>query len=83
MKRDSIPEAKNGRSTVAGAAPLDPVSRSPAVLEDERLMRLVRDGLVRPARSTLPKDLFSVRPPVPQAGVSAVSALLDERRQGR
>jgi antitoxin (DNA-binding transcriptional repressor) of toxin-antitoxin stability system len=99
MKRASITEAKNGLSALidglrrgAGVlivdrgrpvARLEPVSRDPGVLEDGRLMRLVREGIVRPARSAPPKDLFSTRPPAPKAGVSAVAALLDERRQGR
>lgn len=99
MKKATITEAKNGLSALidglrkgAGVlivdrgrpvARLEPVSRDPGVLEDGKLMRLVRDGIVRPARSTPPKDLFSTRPPAPKAGVSAVAALLDERRQGR
>jgi antitoxin (DNA-binding transcriptional repressor) of toxin-antitoxin stability system len=99
MKRASITEAKNGLSSLidglrrgAGVlivdrgrpvARLEPVSTSSAVLEDGRLMRLVREGIVRPARSAPPKSLFSTRPPAPKAGVSAVAALLEERREGR
>jgi antitoxin (DNA-binding transcriptional repressor) of toxin-antitoxin stability system len=99
MKKASITEAKNGLSALidglrrgAGVlivdrgrpvARLEPVSSAPGVLEDGRLMRLVREGVVRPARSALPKSLFSTRPPTPKAGISAVTALLEERRQGR
>lgn len=99
MKIASITEAKNGLSALidglrAGGgvlivdrgrpvARLEPISLAPDVLDDGRLMRLVRQGIVRPARSALPKDFFSMRPPAPKAGVSAIAALLDERRQGR
>jgi antitoxin (DNA-binding transcriptional repressor) of toxin-antitoxin stability system len=98
MKRASITEAKNGLSALidglgrgAGVlivdrgrpvARLEPVSSVPGVLEDGRLMRLVREGIVRPARSMPPKGLFSTRPPTPKGGVSAVAMVLDERRQG-
>jgi hypothetical protein len=46
-------------------------------------MRLVRDGIVRPAKVPLSKALLSGPLPVPKDGTSAVSALLDERRHGR
>jgi antitoxin (DNA-binding transcriptional repressor) of toxin-antitoxin stability system len=99
MKRASITEAKNGLSALidglrhgAGVlivdrgrpvARLEPVSGASAILDDGRLMRLVREGIVRPARAAAPKSLFSTRPPAPKAGASAVSALLEERRHGR
>ena len=99
MKRASVTEAKNGLSALidglrGGAAVLivdrgrpvarlEPVSSAPAVLEDGRLMRLVREGIVRPARYSLPKSLFSTQPPAPKADVSAVEALLEERRESR
>jgi antitoxin (DNA-binding transcriptional repressor) of toxin-antitoxin stability system len=99
MKIASVTEAKNGLSALIDGlrggdgvlivdrgrpvARLEPVSLAPGVLDDARLMRLVREGIVRPARSALPKDFFSIRPPAPKAGVSAVAALLDERREGR
>jgi hypothetical protein len=51
--------------------------------DDGRLSRLVRDGVVRPARSAVPKSLFATRPPSPRRGTSAVRTLLDERREGR
>ncbi|HLG45484.1 MAG TPA: type II toxin-antitoxin system prevent-host-death family antitoxin [Reyranella sp.] len=99
MKRASITEAKNGLSALIDGlrrgtgvlivdrgrpvARLEPVSQAPAVLEDSRLMRLVRDGIVRPAKVPLSKALLSGPLPVPKDGASAVSALLDERRHGR
>jgi antitoxin (DNA-binding transcriptional repressor) of toxin-antitoxin stability system len=99
MKRASITEAKNGLSALidglgrgAGVlivdrgrpvARLEPVSSVPDVLEDGRLMRLVREGIVRPARTASPKTLFSTLPPAPKGGVSAVAMVLEERRQGR
>lgn len=99
MRRASITEAKNGLSALIDGlrrgsgvlivdrgrpvARLEPVSRAPAVLEDARLMRLVRDGIVRPAKLPLSKSLLSAALPVPKDGASAVMALLDERRHGR
>lgn len=99
MKRASITEAKNGLSALidglrrgAGVlivdrgrpvARLEPVSSVPGVPEDGRLMRLVREGVVRPARSTPPKELFTVAPPALKKDVSAVEMVLDERRHGR
>src|SRR5579883_1295158 len=99
MKRASITEAKNGLSALIDGlrrgtgvlivdrgrpvARLEPVSQAPAVLEDSRLMRLVRDGIVRPAKVPLSKALLSGPLPVPKDGASPVSALLDERRHGR
>ena len=51
--------------------------------EDSRLARLVRDGIVRPARGALPKTWLTTKPPRAKKGASAVRALLDERRDGR
>ena len=99
MKRASITEAKNSLSALidglrrgAGVlivdrgrpvARLEPVSSVPGILEDGRLMRLVREGVVRPARSTPSKELFSTRPPTLKGDASAVAMVLDERRHGR
>lgn len=98
MKKASITEAKNNLSALidrvkAGSpilivdrgrpvARLEPVSSSAASAGD-RLSRLVRDGIVRPARSASPKDVLSTSPPKPRVGASVVQALLDERRDGR
>jgi antitoxin (DNA-binding transcriptional repressor) of toxin-antitoxin stability system len=99
MKRASITEAQNDlRSLINGlkrgasvlivdrgrpVARLEPVSGASAVREDDRLMRLIQKGIVRPARVALPKSLFSARLPTPKPGTSAVSVLLEERQQER
>jgi prevent-host-death family protein len=97
MKKASITEAKNNLSalidSVKGGSPvlivdrgrpvarLEPVSRIGS--GDDRLARLIRDGVVRPARTAAPKTLFSSRPPRVKKGASGVRALLDERRESR
>ena len=97
MKKASITEAKNNLSAlidrVKGGSPIlivdrgRPVARLESVheqVDDEgRLGRLVRDGVVRPARAAPPKSVFATRPPRLAKGVSGVRALLDERREGR
>ena len=98
MKRASITEAKNNLSalidSVKGGSPVlivdrgRPVARLEPVSalrpdDDSRLSRLVREGIVRPARRPAPKDLFATKPPRLKKGASAVRALLDERREGR
>lgn len=50
---------------------------------DERLLRLLRDGLVRSRRSELSRAFFSTQPPAIKGGVSAINILIEERRQGR
>lgn len=97
MKKASITDAKNNLSALidgvkSGAsvlivergrpvARLEPVGRIGS--GDDRLVRLVREGVVRPARQAAPRALFSSRPPRLRTGGSAVRALLDERREGR
>ena len=98
MKKASITEAKNKLSalidSVQGGSPVlivdrgRPVARLEAVGglpggESGRLQRLVREGVVRPARATARKRLFSTPPPRPGGGSSGVQVLLDERRSGR
>lgn len=98
MKRASVTEAKNQLSAIldsvkAGAsvlivergrpvARLEPVTTAGAD-DDGRLARLVRDGLVRPARTDFPKADLGTAPPRPLKRASAVQTLIDERRQGR
>jgi prevent-host-death family protein len=97
VKKASITEAKNNLSalidSVKGGSPvlivdrgrpvarLEPVSRIGS--NDDRLERLVREGVVRRARRAAPKALFSGTPPRAKKGASGVRALLDERREGR
>src|SRR5262245_35169190 len=98
MKKASITDAKNNLSalidSVKGGSPVlivdrgRPVARLEAVsalgADDEgRLGRLVREGIVRPARAAMPSGLLSSRPPQASRRASAVRALLDERREGR
>jgi len=51
--------------------------------EDGRLPRLVRAGIVRPARASMSKSVFAAKPPRARGAVSGVEALLDDRRNGR
>jgi prevent-host-death family protein len=98
MKKASITEAKNNLSALIDSvkggssvlimergrpvARLEPVS-GVAADDDRRLARLVREGVIRPARGTASKELFTTRPPRPKKGASALRALLEERRDGR
>ena len=99
MKKASITEAKNGLSALIdglkGGSPvlivdrgrpvarLEPVTAAQEPDAGGRLSRLVRDGVVRPGRKSLPATLFSTQPPRPKHGVSAVDILLEERRESR
>jgi antitoxin (DNA-binding transcriptional repressor) of toxin-antitoxin stability system len=98
MKKASISEAKNKLSALIdglkGGSPvliLDrgrPVARLEAVSgreadRDDPLSRLIRDGIVRPARSPLPPALLNDQPPRAKSGASALAALTEERREGR
>ena len=98
MKRASISEAKNNLSAlihgVQEGSPVLivdrglPVARLESVqgigsLDDDRLARLVQQGVVRPARGATPNKIVAAKPPSLRRGASAVRALLDERRQGR
>ena len=51
--------------------------------DDGRLERLVREGIVRPARAVVPKALLASKPPRPRDGASGVRALIEDRRAGR
>lgn len=98
MKKASITEAKNNLSAlidgVKSGSPVLIVDRGRPVARlepagatasgaDSRLARLVREGIVRPARSPIPADLLTGTPPRARRRVSGVQALVDERRDGR
>ncbi|HEU0216183.1 MAG TPA: type II toxin-antitoxin system prevent-host-death family antitoxin [Stellaceae bacterium] len=99
MKKASITEAKNNLSALIDGlkggsavlivdrgrpvARLEPVTADLDAEPDGRLLRLVRDGIVRPRRAAPPPRLFSQPPPRAKAGASAVKSLLKERREGR
>jgi prevent-host-death family protein len=97
MKKASVTEAKNNLSAlidgVKGGAPVlivdrgRPVARleplSGLAADEDRLARLVREGIVRPARNRVPRALFATKPPRPKGGASGVRVLVQERREGR
>jgi prevent-host-death family protein len=99
MKKASITEAKNKLSAlidaVKGGTPVlivdrgRPVARLEPVVagrdhaDEGRLSRLVREGLVRPARNPPARALIRRAPPRPRRGASVVAALLAERREDR
>jgi prevent-host-death family protein len=98
MKKASITEAKNNLSAlidgVKGGSPVLIVDRGRPVARlepvgglphdhDSRLARLVREGIVRPARAAVPKALFTTQPPRPKGSASGVRALLEERGESR
>jgi prevent-host-death family protein len=98
MKKASITEAKNNFSAlidrVKGGSPVlivdrgRPVARLEPVSalstdEDGRLARLVREGIVRPARGAAQNALFTTKPPRVKGNASGLQVLLDERRGSR
>ncbi|MFZ3218124.1 MAG: type II toxin-antitoxin system prevent-host-death family antitoxin [Xanthobacteraceae bacterium] len=99
MKIASITEAKNRLSTLIdglkrGAPVLivdrgRPVARLEAVTnldegeQDGRLSRLIREGIVRPARTPVSRPVLAAQPPRPKRDTSAVAALIAERRESR
>lgn len=99
MKKASITDAKNGLSALIDrvkggssvlivdrgrpVARLEPVTTGTRAGDDGRLERLVREGVVRPARSTVPRALLATEPPRPTEGASALGVLLEDRRTGR
>ena len=99
MKKATITETKNNLSALIDGlkdgspvlivdrgrpvARLEPVTGDLEGGRDGRLARLLREGLVRPRRARPPRTLFSSQPPHANADVSAVDALIEERREGR
>ena len=64
-------------------ARLEPVTKLGEGEQGGRLSRLIREGIVRPARKPLTSSLFTSQPPRPKGDASAVAALLAERRDSR
>jgi hypothetical protein len=64
-------------------ARLEPLNGDDEGEHSGRLLRLVRDGLVRLHRTAPPRALFGSRPPSTETGASAVAALIEERREAR
>jgi len=99
MKRIGISEAKNRLSALIDSlkggtsvlivdrgrpvARLEPVASGHEPDEDGRLSRLIRDGVVRPARMAPSPALFTEAPPRPKGGASIVAAVIAERRESR
>lgn len=98
MKKASTTEAKNNLSAlvdgVKGGSPVLIVDRGRPVArlepvggayadDDGRLARLVREGVVRPARAETPRVVLTTPPPRARGRASALRHLLDERREGR
>lgn len=99
MKRASVTEAKTNLSALIdglkGGSPVLIVDRGRPVArlewaggdsageQDGRLLRLVREGVVRPRRKNPDASLFDSRPPAAASGASALAAFIDDRRQGR
>jgi antitoxin (DNA-binding transcriptional repressor) of toxin-antitoxin stability system len=99
MKKVSITDAKNGLSALIDGlrggsrflivdrgrpvARLEPVTSSGKEETDGRLSRLVREGVIRPARGPLARSLFSDPLPRSSSKASVVAALIEERREGR
>jgi prevent-host-death family protein len=97
MKTATITEAKNGLSALidrvrAGetvvitdrgtpVARLEPMTTHPD--PDGRLARLERAGIIRRGLAPPPLDLLAKPAPRLPPGVSAVEAVLEERRTGR
>ena len=99
MKKASITEAKNHLSALIDGlkkgspvlivdrgrpvARLEPVMTLGEGEQDGRLLRLIREGIVRPGRAALANSLFTAQPPRPKRDASAVATLLAERRDSR
>jgi len=99
MKKASITEAKNRLSALIDGlkrgspvlivdrgrpvARLEPVTSLGEGEQDGRLSRLIREGIVRPGRTSLSSSLFTAQPPRPKGDASAVAVLLAERRDSR
>jgi prevent-host-death family protein len=91
MKKASITDAKNNLSALIdglanGSSVLivdrgRPVARLEPATADRNVSHLARQGIVRPRRKSPPRTLFTTPPP--RAGVSALEALIAERRDGR
>ncbi len=99
MKIASITEAKNNLSALIDGlkngspvlicdrgrpvARLEPAFRGDEGADQGRLERLVRDGLMRPSRTSELPAALAKRPPRPKAGTSIVDAVIAERREGQ
>ena len=99
MKRASITQVKNGLSALIDrvrqgesiviedrgvpVARLESVAGTGGRSVEGRIERLERLGVVRRARSAVPKRLLTTSPPMPTGGISATALIVEERRNGR
>jgi prevent-host-death family protein len=97
METASITQVKNGLSAIidrvkAGesilvtdrgipVAVIEPVSGRIDV--EDRLARLERAGIIRRGRGEPPIELMRMPGPAVRGGMSAVDAIIEERREGR
>ena len=97
MKKASITQTKNRLSALIDGlkggesvlivdrgrpvARLEPVTGGEEGGQSGRLSRLIRDGVLRPRRTSAPAAVFNTPPP--RADASALELLIDERREGR
>jgi prevent-host-death family protein len=99
MKRASITDAKNrlsafidhvrqGESVIiedrgVPVAQLNPVAARTAGADQERIARLVRQGILRPPISTAPDKFLDSAPPKSRRRVSLSRMVIEERRNSR
>lgn len=99
MKRSSVTEAKNrlsalldhvrqGESVIiedrgVPVAQLSPVAGRTAGADQDRMARLVRQGILRPPTSTVPAKALGTAPPKSKRRVSLSRLVIDERRHSR
>jgi prevent-host-death family protein len=99
MKRASVTDAKNrlsalidhvrhGESVIiedrgVPVAQLNPIAARAAGADQDRVARLVRQGILRPPISTAPGKSLDIAPPKSKRRVSLSRLVLDERRNSR
>jgi prevent-host-death family protein len=99
MKRASITEVKNQLSALldrvrhgesvliedrgVAVAQLNPVTGRTVTTDRDRLARLERQGILRPAVSTAPSTLLLAPPPQPRQRVSLSQLVRAERAEAR
>jgi prevent-host-death family protein len=81
-----LDEVKNGETILITerGVPIARIEGVQALDDDARLARLVKAGIVRPAKRREAIAEILARPRLtPKSGVSLVDAVLEERREGR
>ena len=99
MKRTSVTEAKNRLSALIDhvrqgesvliedrgvpVAQLSPVAGGTAGADQDRIARLVRQGILRPPAAAVSAKALGTAPPKPKRRVSLSRLVIDERRNSR